>query len=90
MTPPVANLKRPVSAICAKSSIPLFPVFFPLNFLALLLELGAVDGVMFSVDHPFASTSQARAFWNQLPVSAADRSGSHVATRRSPWRAIET
>jgi predicted TIM-barrel fold metal-dependent hydrolase len=28
---------------------------------------------MFSADHPYASMAQARAFLDQLPVSAADR-----------------
>jgi predicted TIM-barrel fold metal-dependent hydrolase len=28
---------------------------------------------MFSADYPYASMAQARAFLNQLPVSAADR-----------------
>jgi hypothetical protein len=32
-----------------------------------------IDRIMFSVDHPYASMAQARAFVNQLPVSATDK-----------------
>jgi uncharacterized protein len=45
---------------------------FPATFLDLLLEVG-VARIMFSVDHPYGSMAQARAFLEQLPVSAADR-----------------
>ena len=38
----------------------------------LLLEVG-VDRIMFSVDHPYGSMADARAFLQQLPVSEADR-----------------
>jgi predicted TIM-barrel fold metal-dependent hydrolase len=42
------------------------------TFLNLLLEVG-VDRIMFSVDHPYQSMVQGRAFLDQLPVSAADK-----------------
>jgi predicted TIM-barrel fold metal-dependent hydrolase len=42
------------------------------TFLDLLLEVG-VDRIMFSVDYPYASMVQARAFLDQLPVSPADK-----------------
>jgi len=45
---------------------------FPATFLDLLLEVG-VDRIMFSVDHPYGSMAAARAFLEQIPVSAADR-----------------
>jgi len=45
---------------------------FPATFLDLLLEVGA-DRIMFSVDHPYGSMAAARAFLEQLPVSAADK-----------------
>lgn len=45
---------------------------FPATFLDLLLEVGA-ERIMFSVDHPYGSMAEARAFLEQLPVSAADR-----------------
>jgi predicted TIM-barrel fold metal-dependent hydrolase len=45
---------------------------FPATFLDLLLEVGA-ERIMFSVDYPYGSMAQARAFLEQLPVSAADR-----------------
>ncbi|MDH2429104.1 amidohydrolase family protein [Sphaerisporangium sp. TRM90804] len=41
-------------------------------FLDLLLQVG-VDRIMFSTDHPYSSMAQARAFLDQLPVSATDR-----------------
>jgi uncharacterized protein len=37
-----------------------------------LLQVGA-DRIMFSADHPYASMAEARAFLEQLPVSAADK-----------------
>ena len=45
---------------------------FTATFLNLLLEVGA-DRIMFSVDYPYGSMAEARAFLKQLPVSAADR-----------------
>ncbi len=45
---------------------------FPATFLDLLLEVGA-SRIMFSVDYPYGSMAAARAFLDQLPVSAADR-----------------
>jgi predicted TIM-barrel fold metal-dependent hydrolase len=45
---------------------------FPAAFLDMLLEVG-VGRVMFSADYPYASMAQARAFLDQIPVSAADR-----------------
>jgi predicted TIM-barrel fold metal-dependent hydrolase len=45
---------------------------FAATFLDLLLEVG-VDRIMFSVDHPYGSMAAARAFLEQIPVSAADR-----------------
>jgi hypothetical protein len=45
---------------------------FPATFLDLLLEVGP-ERIMFSVDHPYGSMAQARAFLEQLPVSAADQ-----------------
>jgi uncharacterized protein len=46
---------------------------FPPAFLDLLLELGGVDRLMFSADHPYQSMPAARAFLEQIPVSAADK-----------------
>jgi predicted TIM-barrel fold metal-dependent hydrolase len=45
---------------------------FPATFLDLLLEVGA-ERILFSVDYPYGSMAAARAFLEQLPVSAADR-----------------
>jgi len=45
---------------------------FPATFLDLLLEVG-VERIMFSIDYPYGSMKHARAFLEQIPVSAADR-----------------
>jgi len=42
------------------------------SFLTLMLEIG-VDRIMFSADHPYASTSTARSFLDRLPASPADK-----------------
>jgi len=57
----------------SRSRTPFPGFFFPPTFLALLLELGGVDRMMFSVDHPYQSMAEGRAFLEQLPVSAADK-----------------
>ena len=46
---------------------------FPPAFLDLFLELGGVDRIMFSADHPYQSMQQARAFLQQIPVGAEDK-----------------
>lgn len=45
---------------------------FPATFQNLLTEVG-VERIMFSVDYPYGSMADARAFLEHLPVSAADR-----------------
>jgi hypothetical protein len=45
---------------------------FPPTFLDLLLDIG-VSHIMFSADYPYGSMAAARAFLEQIPVSAADR-----------------
>jgi predicted TIM-barrel fold metal-dependent hydrolase len=66
--------KRPVTAYLRENIHYTFSgFFFPPTFLALLLELGGVDRMMFSVDHPYQSMAEGRAFLEQLPVSAADK-----------------
>ena len=37
-----------------------------------MLEVGT-ERIMFSVDHPYGSMAEARAFLEQLPVTPADR-----------------
>jgi predicted TIM-barrel fold metal-dependent hydrolase len=74
MAPAVTKLKRPVTAYLRENIHYTFSgFFFPPTFLALLLELGGVDRMMFSVDHPYQSMAEGRAFLEQLPVSAADK-----------------
>jgi predicted TIM-barrel fold metal-dependent hydrolase len=46
--------------------------FFVPPFLNTLLEFG-VDRLLFSVDHPFSSNREGRAFLDSLPISPADR-----------------
>ena len=45
---------------------------FPATFQNLLQEVG-VGRIMFSVDYPYGSMAEARAFLAQLPVSDADK-----------------
>ena len=74
MAPAVTKLKRPVTAYLRENIHYTFSgFFFPPTFLALLLELGGVDRMMFSVDHPYQSMAEGRAFLEQLPVSAAEK-----------------
>jgi predicted TIM-barrel fold metal-dependent hydrolase len=45
---------------------------FPATFQNLLAEVG-VGRIMFSVDYPYGSMAEARAFLEKIPVSSADR-----------------
>jgi uncharacterized protein len=66
--------RRDFSTVPAGTSRITFSGFvFPPTCLALLVELGGVDRTMFSVDHPYQSMAEGRAFLEQLPVSAADK-----------------
>jgi len=70
----VTKLERPISAYLRENLHYTFSGFnFPPTFLNLLLELGGVERIMFSADYPYQSMAQARAFLEQLPVSAADK-----------------
>jgi uncharacterized protein len=74
LAPQVTKLKRPVTFYLRENVHYTFSgFFFPPTFLSLLLELGGVDRIMFSVDHPYQSMTEGRAFLEQLPVSAADK-----------------
>jgi predicted TIM-barrel fold metal-dependent hydrolase len=69
----MTKLDRPVTAYLRDNVHYSFSGFNYLpTFLNLLLEVG-VDRIMFSVDHPYQSMTQGRAFLEQLPVSAADK-----------------
>ena len=69
----VTKLKRPVGDYLRENVHYTFGGFnFPATFLNLLLEVG-VGRIMFSVDYPYGSMVEARAFLEQLPVSSADR-----------------
>ncbi|QPF82390.1 amidohydrolase [Bradyrhizobium genosp. L] len=69
----ITKLKRPVSAYLRDNLHYTFAGFnFPPTFLDLLLEIG-VGRIMFSADYPYGSMAKARAFLDQIPVSAADR-----------------
>jgi predicted TIM-barrel fold metal-dependent hydrolase len=70
----VTKLKRPISAYMHENVHYTFSGFnFPPAFLDLLLELGGIERIMFSADHPYQSMPQARAFLDQIPVSTADK-----------------
>jgi predicted TIM-barrel fold metal-dependent hydrolase len=69
----LTRLKRPVSAYLRDNLHYTFAGFnFAPTFLDLLLEVG-VGRIMFSADYPYASMARARAFLEQIPVTAADR-----------------
>ncbi|MEA2945905.1 MAG: uncharacterized protein QOI40_1235 [Alphaproteobacteria bacterium] len=69
----VTNLHRPIAAYLRENVHYTFGGFnFPATFLNLLLEVG-VGRIMFSVDYPYGSMAEARAFLQHLPVSEADR-----------------
>jgi predicted TIM-barrel fold metal-dependent hydrolase len=69
----LTQLKHPVSAYLRHNLHYTFAGFnFPATFLDLLLEIG-VSRIMFSADYPYGSMAKARAFLDQIPVSAADR-----------------
>ena len=69
----VTKLNRPIGAYLRENVHYTFGGFnFPATFLNLLLEVG-VGRIMFSVDHPYGSMAEARAFLQQLPVSEVDR-----------------
>jgi uncharacterized protein len=73
MTPEITGLQRPISAYLRENVHYTFSGFnFTPTFLDLLLQVG-VDRIMFSADYPYGSMAQARAFLDQLPVSAADK-----------------
>jgi predicted TIM-barrel fold metal-dependent hydrolase len=67
------KLARPFAAYLRENVHYTFGGFnFPATFLDLLLEVGA-ERIMFSVDHPYGSMAEARAFLENIPVSPADR-----------------
>ena len=69
----VTKLQRPIAAYLRENVHYTFGGFnFPATFLDLLLEVG-VDRIMFSVDYPYGSMTEARTFLEHLPVSDADR-----------------
>ena len=69
----LTQLKHPVSAYLRENLHYTFAGFnFPPTFLDLLLEIG-VSRIMFSADYPYGAMAKARAFLEQIPVSAADR-----------------
>lgn len=69
----VTKLDRPIGAYLRENVHYTFGGFnFPATFLNLLLEVG-VGRIMFSVDHPYGSMAEARAFLQQIPVSELDR-----------------
>jgi uncharacterized protein len=69
----LTKLQRPISAYLRENVHYTISGFnFTATFLNLVLEVG-VDRIMFSADYPYGSMPQARAFLDQLPVSASDK-----------------
>jgi uncharacterized protein len=74
MAPAITGLQKPISSYLRENVHYTFSGFnFTPTFLDLLLELGGVERIMFSADHPYQSMAKARAFLEQLPVNAADK-----------------
>ncbi len=74
MPPAVTKLKRQYKDYLRENVHYTFSGFnFPPAFLDLFLELGGVDRIMFSADHPYQSMKAARAFLEQIPASASDK-----------------
>jgi predicted TIM-barrel fold metal-dependent hydrolase len=69
----VTKLDRPMGAYLRENVYYTFGGFnFPATFLNLLLEVG-VERIMFSVDYPYQSMAEARAFLLHIPVNDMDR-----------------
>ena len=69
----LTKLNRPIGDYLRQNVHYTFGGFnFPATFLDLLLEVG-VDRIMFSVDYPYGSMTEARTFLQNLPVTEADR-----------------
>ncbi len=69
----MTRLQRPISHYLRENVHYTFGGFnFTPTFLDLMLQVG-VDQILFSTDYPYASMTDARAFLDKLPVSAADR-----------------
>ena len=82
MPPAVTKLKRPISDYLRENIHYTFSGFnFPPTFLDLLLELGGVDRIMFSADHPYQSMPKARAFLEQI-AGQRRRQGAHRPRQR--------
>jgi predicted TIM-barrel fold metal-dependent hydrolase len=73
LPPELTKLKRRLGEYLRENIHYTFGGFnFPATFLDLLLEVGP-ERIMFSVDYPYGSMTEARTFLEQLPVSPADR-----------------
>ncbi len=73
MTPAMTKLKRPTSDYLRENVYYSVSGFnFPATFINLLLEVGP-GRIVFSADHPYQSLPLAKAFFDQLPVNAADK-----------------
>ena len=69
----VTKLQRPVGTYLRENVHYTFGGFnFTATFINLLMEVG-VERIMFSVDYPYGSMEEARAFLESLPVSPADK-----------------
>jgi uncharacterized protein len=69
----LTKLQRPFGAYLKENVHYTFGGFnFPATFQNLLAEVG-VERIMFSVDYPYGSMAEARAFLEQLPLSNADK-----------------
>jgi predicted TIM-barrel fold metal-dependent hydrolase len=73
LQPEMTKLQRPMGEYLRQNVHYTFGGFnFPATFQNLLQEVG-VGRIMFSVDHPYGSMAEARAFLEKLPIGEADK-----------------
>jgi hypothetical protein len=73
LSPEMTKLARPMGDYLRQNVHYTFGGFnFQATFQNLVAEVGAAR-IMFSVDYPYGSMTEARTFLEQLPVSAAER-----------------
>ena len=69
----ITHLERPIGAYFRENLHYTFSGFNELSLFRLLREQVGVERILFSADYPFASMAEARAFLDELPVSAAEK-----------------
>lgn len=83
LTPMVKNLQRPIPEYFLQNFHFTTSAFFTYPLLLLALQVVGVDRIIFSIDYPYASNEQGRAFLDSVPLSPADKEKiSHLNAER--------